>query len=129
MAWIINKATGENVADILTNRSMTLDEAIRLVGTIDWFSTEIENVKIGDRLFYYDDLELVYEGGEPEQELKEEDYDTVACSLYDGGWRSSDKTDLIGEYRLTEEEADKLYEKLEELELEEHENKEEEEED
>lgn len=59
MAKIINKATGETVSEIITNRSMTLDEAINLVGEIDSTATE-ENVKIGNDFYYYDDLELVY---------------------------------------------------------------------
>lgn len=85
MAKIINKVSGEEVADILTNHSMTLDEAINIVGEIDNEATE-ENVKIGDDLFYYDDLELVYE----EEKPGITDFETSVSALYDGGWRSSD---------------------------------------
>ena len=57
---IINTATNEIVAKILTNHSMTLDEAINLVGEIinpenPWD----ENVLIDGNWYYYDDLDLV----------------------------------------------------------------------
>lgn len=39
-----------------------------------------------------------------------------AASLYEGGWRSSDKEELMKEYGLTREEADELVAELEELE-------------
>lgn len=44
------------------------------------------------------------------------DYVSSAAALYDGGWRSTDKEELIEEYDLTEEEATKLCELLEEYE-------------
>ena len=44
------------------------------------------------------------------------DYLASAAALYDGGWRAEDRDQLIEEYDLTEEEADKLCEILEELE-------------
>jgi hypothetical protein len=44
------------------------------------------------------------------------DFETSAAALYDGGWRSTDKEELIEEYDLTEEEATKLCELLEEYE-------------
>lgn len=60
---IISKSTNETVAEILTNRSMTLDEAINIVGEI-FPENEDENVLIGTDLFcdwyYYDDLEMIY---------------------------------------------------------------------
>jgi hypothetical protein len=31
---------------------------------------------------------------------------SVAASLYDGGWRSGDRAELMAEYNLTEEDAD-----------------------
>ena len=37
---------------------------------------------------------------------------SAAASLYDGGWRSDDRDDLIEEYGLTGDEADKLCEAL-----------------
>ena len=37
---------------------------------------------------------------------------SAAASLYDGGWRSEDRDDLIEEYGLTGVEADKLCEAL-----------------
>lgn len=36
------------------------------------------------------------------------DFTSSAAALYDGGWRSEDKEDLIQEYDLTEEEAGTL---------------------
>lgn len=44
------------------------------------------------------------------------DYLASAAALYDGGWRAEDKDQIVEEYELTEEEADKLCEILEELE-------------
>lgn len=46
------------------------------------------------------------------------DYGTSAAFLYDGGWRAKDKEQLIDEYDLTEEEAEKLVQELENLEKE-----------
>lgn len=40
------------------------------------------------------------------------DYTSSAAALYDGGWRASDKDELMEEYELTEEEADRLCEIL-----------------
>ena len=57
---IINKVTTEVAAIINTNRSMTLDEAIELVGEIVPES-ENENVIIDGKEYFYDDLEIVYE--------------------------------------------------------------------
>lgn len=34
------------------------------------------------------------------------------AALYDGGWRSEDKEDLISEYGFSEEEAEKICEAL-----------------
>lgn len=56
---IINIATGETVAEITTNHSMTLDEAINLVGEI--IPTENPwdaDVLIGGNLYFYDDLDM-----------------------------------------------------------------------
>ena len=44
------------------------------------------------------------------------DYAASAAALYDGGWRAEDKDQIVEEYELTEEEADKLCEILAELE-------------
>lgn len=56
---IINIATGETVAEITTNHSMTLDEAINLVGEIitpenPWDA----DVLIAGKLYFYDDLAM-----------------------------------------------------------------------
>ena len=60
---IINTVTNETIAEIITNHSMTLDEAIESVGRI--FNTENpwdENVEIDGKLYFYDDLAMVWEG-------------------------------------------------------------------
>lgn len=36
------------------------------------------------------------------------DLTSSAAALYDGGWRSDDRDELIAEYQLTDEEADEL---------------------
>lgn len=41
-----------------------------------------------------------------------------ASMLYDGGWRSADRDMLIGEYDLTEAEADDICNELKEIEAE-----------
>lgn len=45
-------------------------------------------------------------------------YRDMACSLYDGGWRSTDRSDLISEYELTEAEADGICAELTDIERE-----------
>ena len=40
------------------------------------------------------------------------DYEASAAALYDGGWRAEDRDQLIYEYDLTAEEADKICELL-----------------
>ena len=55
---IINTTTNEVVAEIMTNRSMTLDEAIRFVGEIHT-ENENEDVLIDGDWYYYDDLKAV----------------------------------------------------------------------
>ena len=44
------------------------------------------------------------------------DYLASAVALYDGEWRAEDREQLIEEYELTEEEADKICEILSEIE-------------
>lgn len=46
------------------------------------------------------------------------DYNTSAAFLYDGGWRAGDKDQLINEYQLTKEDAEKLTQELADLEKE-----------
>ena len=43
------------------------------------------------------------------------DVETSAAFLYDGGWRAEDKGELMQEYELTAEEADRLCEELKKL--------------
>lgn len=57
-----------------------------------------------------DDIELHHR-----EMTREEIRDTAGC-LYDGGWRSEDKDDLIYEYKLTTDQADYLCECLAEIE-------------
>ena len=40
------------------------------------------------------------------------DYEASAAALYDGGWKAEDRDQLIEEYELTEEEADRICEIL-----------------
>ena len=54
---IINTPTNEVVATIMTNHSMTLDEAISLVGEIHP-EYEDANVKTGKNWYFYEDLEM-----------------------------------------------------------------------
>jgi hypothetical protein len=42
-----------------------------------------------------------------------EESETIAASLYDGGWRASDRAQLIQEYDLTDDEADAICAHLE----------------
>lgn len=42
--------------------------------------------------------------------------ETAAASLYDGGWRASDRKELKDEYGFTDEELDVVVEKLKEYE-------------
>lgn len=56
---IINTVTNETVAEITANHSMTLDEAIYLVGDI--ITPELPgdaDVLIDEKLYFYDDLAL-----------------------------------------------------------------------
>lgn len=46
------------------------------------------------------------------------DISSSAAALYDGGWRSEDKDQLISEYQLSEADADALCESLAEMEIE-----------
>ena len=44
------------------------------------------------------------------------DYESSAAALYDGGWRKDDKEELISEYDLTNDEAEKICEILADME-------------
>lgn len=44
------------------------------------------------------------------------DIESSAAALFDGGWRSDDREELIAEYQLSEKEADCICEKLKEYE-------------
>lgn len=55
---IINIATGETVAEITTNHSMSLDDAIDLVGKMVDRWDPCSPVLIGGNLYSYDDLAL-----------------------------------------------------------------------
>lgn len=63
---IINTITNETVAEILTNHSMTLDEAINLVGEIindaddERFSEDGDNVIVDGKRYWWEDLDIEY---------------------------------------------------------------------
>ena len=57
---IIHTPTHETVARVLTNRSMTLDEAIKAAGGEIHPEYEDANVKIGKHWYFYEDLEMEY---------------------------------------------------------------------
>ena len=46
------------------------------------------------------------------------DYEQVAASLYDGGWRAEDAEELQQEYKLTDEEMSSILKELERFEQE-----------
>ena len=50
----------------------------------------------------------------------QEEYDTLysAASLYEGGWRARDLPDLIEQFNLTGDEAERIYNELLEIEQE-----------
>lgn len=54
---IINIATGETVAEITTNHSMSLDDAIDLVGEFDHWDPN-PDILIAGNIYHYDDLAL-----------------------------------------------------------------------
>ena len=64
---IINKVTKENIAHIITNRSMTIDEAIEIAGgeiigdTNDerYDDMDNENVIFGDQRYCYDEIDII----------------------------------------------------------------------
>lgn len=56
---ILDKTSGETVARIITNHSMTIDEAIRLVGEI-YDDENDENVLINGKWYYYENLDMDY---------------------------------------------------------------------
>jgi hypothetical protein len=48
--------------------------------------------------------------------MKREKTESAAAALYDGGWRASDREQLISEYELTEDEAEAICAELERIE-------------
>lgn len=85
--------TGEVIAEITTNRSMSIDEALDLMGyTVNDEGQIIDN---GEALnAWYDNLEMDYTDESSPAPMSDDEVYTVACSLYDGGWRASDREDL-----------------------------------
>ena len=55
-----NKTTYDVIAEITTNHSMSIDDAINLVGEI-FPEKEEENVLIDGKWFYYDDIDTICE--------------------------------------------------------------------
>lgn len=60
MTIIYNKNTNEIIAEITTNHSMSLDEAINLAGEfIPMENIDDPNVLISGKEYWYDDLDLI----------------------------------------------------------------------
>lgn len=61
---LIERPTGKVIGSILTNHSMTLDEAINLLGEIindmsdERWSDDGDNVIIGDERYWYEDIDM-----------------------------------------------------------------------
>lgn len=58
---IIDKANGTTVGEVMTNQSLTLDQAMSLSG-YPWMEGEDDNTgyKVGDVYYVPNDLEMVY---------------------------------------------------------------------
>ena len=58
---IINTVTGQEIGHVVTNHSMTLDEALRLIGAeiINPEHPGDPDVLLDDQELWYDDLDLV----------------------------------------------------------------------
>lgn len=68
---IINTITGETVAEVITNHSMTLDEAINLVGEIITPENPGDaDVLIDGNLYFYDDLAMDFTQEKKQEEKK-----------------------------------------------------------
>ena len=78
--------------------------SLELLGVEKEGSAMMMNMTEADYENWRDDLRC---GGQ-------EEYDTQysAASLYEGGWRASDLPDLIEQYNLTSEEANRIYDEL-----------------
>ena len=66
MLKIINKLNNAEVSYVVTNQSMTLDEAIEAAGgeIIDTGGADIADVRFDCDNYYYDDLDIVYESND-----------------------------------------------------------------
>lgn len=83
MFVIANKFTGEIVRHIVSNHSMSLDEAINLVGEfVDMENIDDPNVVIDEKMYWYDDLDLV----------RLESLVGLQCELQDGNWEVDEVT-------------------------------------
>lgn len=65
MVKLVNYTNDEHttydvIAEITTNHSMTIDEAINLAGEI-FHENEEENVLIDGKWYYYDDIDTIWE--------------------------------------------------------------------
>lgn len=62
MLKIINKISGDDVTYVITNQSMTLDDAIEAAGgeIIDTGGADIADVRFDSGSYYHDDLDMVY---------------------------------------------------------------------
>lgn len=67
MKKLIDTATNTTICEIVSNHSMTLDEAIECTGgeiindvSDERYSDDGDNVIVDGQRYYYEDLELVY---------------------------------------------------------------------
>lgn len=67
MKKLINTATNTTICEIVSNHSMTLDEAIECAGgeiindvSDERYSNDGDNVIVDGQRYYYEDLEIVY---------------------------------------------------------------------
>lgn len=109
--------TNDTIAEITTNHSMSIDEALDLMGyTVNDEGQILDN---GEALnAWYDNLEMDYTDESSPAPMSEDEAYTVACSLYDGGWRASDREDLEAcpDYTWGEGDVEKVCEFLKTLE-------------
>lgn len=80
---IINTVTGETVSEITANHSMTLDEAINLVGEIITPENPGDaDVLIDGNLYFYDDLAMDFTQEQKQEEKKMNAKEIIESGLY-----------------------------------------------
>ncbi len=100
--------------------SFDLDEAIKTVKSWKKEDRPEAYIAVIDADYDDDGFEttdpICVEEIEVENDSEITDAETDAAALFDGGWKSTDKEDLIDEYDLSEEDAERLCNELEKLE-------------